>query len=584
MEFNRNNLEDTRRLLRILPEELAAAVERGGDLAALTEIVLDLGRPAAARFGDREAALSDREVEADLIETVCANVGAFDLDNRSGMERTLHRISAIRNRNGRIIGLTCRIGRAIFGTADILRDLIDADRSILILGKPGIGKTTILREAARILSERKRVVIVDTSNEIGGDGDIPHPAVGKARRLQVAKPALQHEVMIEAVENHNPEVIIIDEIGRESEAQAARTIAERGVQLIGTAHGQTINNLLMNPTLSDLIGGIESVTLSDEEARRRGTQKTVLERRSPPTFNTLVEIVARDRLIIYEDIAAAVDALVRGVALEPESRSRDANGRITRAKAPAPILESRAGILQAPNGSHHSERNPIANNNIFRISGHTRRNLTVGNGSNGEPAWKAPGFTAETLLSGSESVSEPAAPNGKAARKDRRTLKLFLHGVARNRFQRAAERLGVRALIANQVEEADALMTLRPYYRDRQSVIVDAEVRGIPIYVLRSNTINQIESGLSSLFDVPIYQRESNRDRAEDETFQAIEALLSGTMEWIDLPPADASVRRLEHALIEKHGLLSTSIGKEPRRFIRVYRPDGSSSAAEPSA
>ena len=574
MEFSRNNIEDTKRLLKILPEDLAAAVERGGDLSALTEIVLDLGRLPAARFGDSETVLTDREVEAVMIETVCANVGAFDLDNRAGMERTLHRISAIRNRNGRIIGLTCRIGRAIFGTAEILRDLIDADRSILILGKPGIGKTTILREAARILSERKRVVIVDTSNEIGGDGDIPHPAIGKARRLQVAKPALQHEVMIEAVENHNPEVIIIDEIRRESEAQAARTIAERGVQLIGTAHGQTINNLLMNPTLSDLIGGIESVTLSDEEARRRGTQKTVLERRSPPTFNTLVEIVTRDHLIVYEDIAAAVDALVRGVALEPESRRREADGRITRAKAPPPVLESRGGVLQPPNHSRYPERNPVANSNIYRISGHTRRNQLTANGSFPPSVGNASVFGSEAPLNGSGNAVEKMEPGEKTARKERRSLRLFLHGVARNRFQRAAERLGVRALIANQVEEADALMTLRPYYRDRQAVIVDAETRGIPVYVLRSNTINQIESGLSALFDVPIRQRESNRDRAEDETFQAIETVLTGNTDWVDLPPADAAVRALEHALIEKHGLLSKSIGKEPRRFIRVYRPD----------
>ena len=218
------------------------------------------------------------------------------------MERTLHRISAIRNRLGAIVGLTCRVGRAVYGTVDIIQDIIESGKSVLILGRPGVGKTTLLREAARILAENKRVVIVDTSNEIGGDGDVPHPAVGKARRMQVSQPMLQHEVMIEAVENHNPEVIVIDEIGRELEAQAARTIAERGVQLIGTAHGQTLDNLLLNPTLSDLIGGIEAVTLSDEEARRRGTQKTVLERRSPPTFDVVIEIQTRDRFAVHLDI------------------------------------------------------------------------------------------------------------------------------------------------------------------------------------------------------------------------------------------------------------------------------------------
>lgn len=571
---NQNNSEDTGRLLKILPSDLAARVESSGDLSALTEIVLDVGREPLARFGDREAPLADTEADYDLIDRISANVGEFDLDNRAGMIRTLHRISAIRNRKGRIIGLTIRIGRAIFGTAEILRDLIDANRSILILGKPGIGKTTILREAARILSERKRVVIVDTSNEIGGDGDIPHPAIGRSRRLQVAKPALQHEVMIEAVENHNPEVIVIDEIGREIEAQAARTIAERGVQLIGTAHGQTINNLLMNPTLSDLIGGIESVTLSDEEAKRRGTQKTVLERRSPPTFNTLVEIVARNHMVVYADIAAAVDALVRGVALQPEARQLDERGQIVRSKAAAPVLESRSGVLQ-PGGSEKNgavNRNTV-NRNIYQISGHTRR----------DRAWdgaRSSRFTDPILLSperdgfqgGPGAPAEAAAAGSENGRNGRRARKIFLHGVARNRFQRASERLGVRALIANRIEEADALMTLRPYYRDRQSVIVDAEERGVPVYVLRSNTINQIESGLSSLFEVPIRKRETNRDRAEDETVQAIETILAGTMDWIDLPPADAQLRALEHELIEKHGLFAQSIGKEPKRFIRVYR------------
>lgn len=582
MNQNPNNIEDTRRLLAIVPPVLARAIENAGDLADLTEIVFDVGRRPAARFGNNETFIGEKEVTYELIDEIVANVGEFDLDNRAGMERTLHRISAIRNRKDRIIGLTCRIGRAIFGTADILRDLIDANKSILILGRPGIGKTTILRETARILSERKRVVIVDTSNEIGGDGDIPHPAVGAARRLQVAKPALQHEVMIEAVENHNPEVIVIDEIGRESEALAARTIAERGVQLIGTAHGQTINNLIMNPTLSDLIGGIESVTLSDEEAKRRGTQKTVLERRSPPTFDTLIEIAERDHLIIYEDIANAVDALVRGVALQPESRRYDERRRIIREKAPAPALEGRNGV-QTPSNDRY-DRNASSQRTIIQISGHSRKNGTL---PTFPPFYAQAGLTSSFDTMDRQNFSEeytreafPGGLNGngsngkRSAGKRAKQFKIYLHGVARNRFQRAAERLGVRALIANQIEEADALMTLRPFYRARESVIITAEERGLPMYVLRSNTINQIESGLSSLFEVPIQKRESNRDRAEDETYSAIEMLLAGTVEWVNLPVADASIRALEHQIIEKHGLQSKSIGKEPKRFIRIYRPD----------
>ena len=291
-------------------------------------MILDLGRIPTARYIDREETLSQVEVTHADIGYVVERISAFDTDNRAGMERTLHRIAAIRNRRGDIVGLTCRVGRAVYGTTDIIQDLIESGKSLLLLGRPGIGKTTMLREAARLLAEKKRVVIVDTSNEIGGDGDVPHPAVGRARRMQVSTPALQHEVMIEAVENHNPEVIVIDEIGRELEAAAARTIAERGVQLIGTAHGNTLENLLLNPTLSDLVGGIESVTLSDEEARRRGTQKTVLERRSPPTFDMLIEIQTRDRLAVHLDVGNSVDTLLRGYPTPPELRYRDENGEI----------------------------------------------------------------------------------------------------------------------------------------------------------------------------------------------------------------------------------------------------------------
>ncbi len=282
--------DDLPALLSVLPEDLAQAAMAANDSDNLLEVILDLGRQPTARFVAREVVLRSSEIKGEDIDFVVSGIGEFDADNRAGMERTLHRISAIRNRRGHIVGLTCRVGRAVYGTTDIIKDLIESGKSLLLLGRPGIGKTTMLREAARILADTKRVIIVDTSNEIGGDGDVPHPAVGSARRMQVAKPSLQHEVMIEAVENHNPEAIVIDEIGRELEAEAARTIAERGVQLIGTAHGNNLENLLLNPTLSDLVGGIESVTLSDEEARRRGTQKTVLERRSPPTFDVLIEI------------------------------------------------------------------------------------------------------------------------------------------------------------------------------------------------------------------------------------------------------------------------------------------------------
>ena len=295
--------DDIDALIDVLPPEIALALHQENRFEDLLEVVLDLGRPADARYVEREVRLTQREITQDEIDGVVSRIGDFGDDNRAGIERTLHRISAIRNRRGRVVGLTCRVGRAVYGTIDIIRDIVESGQSILLLGRPGVGKTTMLREVARVLAENKRVIIVDTSNEIGGDGDIPHPAVGRARRMQVATPVLQHAVMIEAVENHMPEVIVIDEIGTELEAGAARTIAERGVQLVGTAHGNTLDNLMMNPTLCDLVGGIQTVTLSDEEARRRGTQKSVLERKAPPTFDVVVEIQDWDRVAVREDVA-----------------------------------------------------------------------------------------------------------------------------------------------------------------------------------------------------------------------------------------------------------------------------------------
>ncbi|HET9615280.1 MAG TPA: AAA family ATPase, partial [Candidatus Limnocylindrales bacterium] len=327
-ERRRESIDDLDALLAALPAEIVDAVHALPEKEALIEVVLDLGRCPEARFPDSEVMLLDREItEADIAHVV-DHIGSFGDDNRAGIERTLHRISAIRNRNGKIVGLTLRIGRAVYGTIEIIQDFVETGKSILIMGRPGIGKTTMLREAARVLADdlNKRVVVVDTSNEIAGDGDIPHPAIGKARRMQVRTPSMQHEVMIEAVENHMPQVIVIDEIGTELEAQAARTIAERGVQLIGTAHGNNLDNLMLNPTLSDLIGGIQSVTLGDEEARRRRTQKSVLERKAPPTFDVIIEIQDRERVTVHPDVAETVDSLLRGDPVAPELRWRDEEG------------------------------------------------------------------------------------------------------------------------------------------------------------------------------------------------------------------------------------------------------------------
>ena len=338
--------DDLDRLLSLLPEHLQQALASSEAQHELLEVVLDLGRLPEARYPDRSVDLAAAVVSAEDLEHVITRVGAFGGDNRAGIERTLHRISAVRNRAGRVIGLTCRVGRAVFGTVAMVRDLLDSGQSLLLLGRPGVGKTTALREIARVLADDlgRRVMVIDTSNEIAGDGDIPHPAIGRARRMQVARPQLQHRVMIEAVQNHMPEVIVIDEIGTEAEAHAARTIAERGVQLVATAHGNVLANLVRNPTLSDLVGGVQSVTLGDDEARRRGSQKAVLERAAAPTFPLAVEIHSRRRWLVHGDVASTVDQLLRGGSPTPEVRSVGADGRL-RVESPLPRGPRR---LQSP--------------------------------------------------------------------------------------------------------------------------------------------------------------------------------------------------------------------------------------------
>ena len=534
--------DDLDALLGVLPGDIVEAVHKANDYDNLLEIILDLGRVPTARYVQGEMVLIKKEITRAELDHVVERIGEFDADNRAGLERTLHRISCLRNRRGHIVGLTCRVGRAVYGTVDIIQDIVESGKSLLILGRPGVGKTTLLREAARILAESKRVIVVDTSNEIGGDGDVPHPAVGKARRMQVREPMLQHEVMIEAVENHNPEVIVIDEIGRELEAAAARTIAERGVQLIGTAHGQTIDNLLLNPTLSDLIGGIEAVTLSDEEARRRGTQKTVLERRSPPTFDVLVEIQTRDRFAVHMDIAASVDSLLRGYPLPPEIRSRDAQGKIQIEK-----------VKVNPKSKPDSE---------FRIE--------TGNTSGGPrraPATQpVPTSPANQVLR-----AEPTTPS-PSRRTPLQSVRVYPYGVARDRLIQAAKRLGVPALIAKDAGEADVMVTLRSYYRDRQQAIMQAEHRGMPIFVLRANTVSQMEQFLSDLFNLSeISAAAPEMDEVKLQAQAAIAAVLNGER-WVDLPPGPATERRLQHELARDAELVSHSYGKEPRRHVRIFR------------
>ncbi len=550
--------DDLDALLGVLPGSIVEAVHKSNDYDNLLEIILDLGRVPTARYVQGEVVLSNKEIARPELDHVVERIGEFDADNRAGLERTLHRISCLRNRRGHIVGLTCRVGRAVYGTVDIIQDIVESGKSLLILGRPGVGKTTLLREAARILAESKRVIIVDTSNEIGGDGDVPHPAVGKARRMQVREPMLQHEVMIEAVENHNPEVIVIDEIGRELEAAAARTIAERGVQLIGTAHGRTLDNLLLNPTLSDLVGGIEAVTLSDEEARRRGTQKTVLERRSPPTFDVLVEIQQRDRFSVHVDIAVSVDSLLRGYPLPPEIRSRDAEGKIHIEKAKPNPRSRPESEFRIENGNTTGPRRPL------RQPDTSSSTSMMGAG---RPSFDRLGQAAPPAASSTE-IDPPAETH----RAPLQTVRVYPYGVARDRLMQAAKRLGVPALIVKEAGEADVLVTLKSYYRDRQQAVVQAEQRGMPIFVLRANTISQMEQFLSDLFNLSeMAPAAGELEGAKSQAQAAISAVLNGER-WVDLPPGSATVRRIQHELARDAELVSHSYGKEPRRHVRIFR------------
>ncbi len=429
--------DDLDELLGILPSRICELIYRETNYNELLEIVMDLGRLPEVRFLHKEFILGSEEVHAADIDYVISRVGQFSGDNRAGIERTLHRISAMRNRSGQVIGLTCRVGRAVFGTVKIIQDLVESGKGVLLLGCPGVGKTTMLREVARVLADdfKKRVIVIDTSNEIAGDGDIPHPAIGHARRMQVAAPTMQHAVMIEAVENHMPEVIVIDEIGTELEAQAARTIAERGVQLVGTAHGNTLENLIMNPTLSDLIGGIQTVTLGDEEAKRRHTQKSILERKAPPTFDVVVEILNYNKVVVHPNVVSAVDALLHQQPAPGEIRWMDEVGEVQ---------------VKELTPSHEGNRQE-----------------------------------SDTI--------EVKEPEGEV-------LRFFLFGVNRSLLQKCAgeEKLNLR--IMDDLKQSDLFLTTRSYYRKKSQKIRDAEMLGVSVYVLRNNSMPQMKQCLGVVF------------------------------------------------------------------------------------
>jgi stage III sporulation protein SpoIIIAA len=591
--------DDLDALLEALPPRIKEAAFQLEDRAELLEIVMDLGRQAEARFPEREVILCDEPVsEADL-HYVVERIGEFGDDNRAGIERTLHRISAIRNRKGKVVGLTCRVGRAVYGTIALIRDIIEEGKSILILGRPGVGKTTMLRETARVLADElgKRVVIVDTSNEIAGDGDIPHPGIGRARRMQVATPNAQHSVMIEAVENHMPEVIVIDEIGTELEAQAARTIAERGVQLVGTAHGNTLDNLMMNPTLSDLLGGIQTVTLGDEEARRRGTQKSVLERKAPPTFDVVIEQQDRQHLIIHRDVAETVDDILRGSPPVAEERMRDTEGRMASRRISVAPLESPAwggGGASTPYGGQFSPfrgagvspRNGAAMNGARNGHAGGARLSAVNGSGNG---FAAPDFVHRVKRNGSQPPAEPAfvpleapgaPPAGQAQPPELPQIRIYPFGVSRPRLEQAIRQMGVPATISREQEDADVVITLKNYYRNQPERLRDAENERKPIYILKSNSVEQMLECLAHLYDIDLSpERAPGSGGVLDPTTEAIQEaedainhVLTNGANAVELSPQNAYVRRLQHQVAERYNLASRSRGKEPNRRVKIFK------------
>jgi stage III sporulation protein SpoIIIAA len=627
--------DDLELLLSTLPPRIRAGVDGlpAGERSDLVEIVLDLGRPASARVlggaehgGAREVFLTDGEVQAADLAHVVGRIGAFGGDNRAGIPRTLHRISAIRNRRGDVVGLTCRVGRSVRGTVDMLRDLVEGEggqlgRSVLILGRPGVGKTTLLREVARVLADEssRRVVVVDTSNEIAGDGDIPHPGIGRARRMQVPSPDEQHAVMIEAVENHTPQVIVIDEIGTEREAQAARTIAERGVQLVGTAHGTALENLLQNPTLADLVGGVQPVTLGDDEARRRGTQKTVLERKGPPTFDVLVEMRSRSEVAVHRDVAATVDAELRGLPMAVEMRTRRPDGTLERRLVlpNAPGVQGSLGRFSEERGRRGRDGRGSRDGREVREGEPVRWDRGRGRGGWGERAvvdidrgdsergqprleLPAPGSggsvpwplgPAVPRSNGHAPASEPveeldledegddealdAAAYGAFRHRPGRALKpvkIYPFGVNRDRLETAVAVMHLPVTITKDVREADVVMTLKNYYRKSPGPVRDAEEAGKPVFILRSNTVGQIQQSLEALYGMEMADPPRDLEQLVlRETEDAINKVLQ-TARPVELPPQNAYIRRLQHQLAERSSVGSHSTGREPHRRVRLFR------------
>ena len=558
---NAQVVDNLEAFIEIFPAEIAAALGERKDIGDLLEVVLDLGRPPEARFPSEQVSLSDIEVTHDQIAHVVDHVGHFGDDNRAGIERTLHRISVLRNRAGEPVGLTCRVGRAVYGSVRLIEDLVRSGKSVLILGRPGVGKTTILRETARVLADEadKRVVVVDTSNELAGAGDVPPPAIGRARRMQVANTSLQHNVMIEGVENHMPEVIVIDEMSTELEALAARTIAERGVQLVATAHGNTLSNVVSNPTLSDLVGGTQTVTLGDIEARRRRTQKTVLERKHDPTFDIVVEIRERNVVTVHPEVGIAVDRMLRGISIPQEERRLQPDGSVETQIEEIPGTESE--FTPAP----------------FEV-GDVGRNRS-GRGGGGSRDWPD---QADRIRGG----YEPGEVSGQFDDADAPkpvVTKVFPFGIPKSAINEIIAETNSPVAVVDFADAAEIFVTTKSHYSRRPTAVRRAERDGVMVHVLRRGTKEQIKQFLKRFSQNRIRaQNGINADyddleqggRAREalkETESAIGRVVSGERR-VELMAQPPFVRRLQHGLAARNNLGSASMGREPSRRVVIRR------------
>ena len=522
---------DLEKLTEILPDRIRQHISYE-NMQDVIEIVLDIGRQPEIRHSNGKIEYIDvSNVDYDDISYITSRVQEFTSDNRSGIPGTLHRISAIRNRQGKIVGLTCRIGRVVTGTISCIRDICLQNKSILFLGRPGVGKTTKLREIARLMADdlAKRVVIVDTSNEIAGDGDTPHPAVGHARRMQVRQPEYQKDVMIEAVENHTPEVIVVDEIGTEAEAQAARTIAERGVMLIATAHGNSLESLIKNPTLSDLVGGIQSVTLGDDEAKRRSSQKTVLEREKQPTFDIVIEIPDRNTLAVYKDTAEAVDYILRGWPIRPEIRKVDKVYNFSTPASVEPVPARVPNVIDKINALDNKIEHPES----LKFS-----------------------------FSRQKYVDEV-----------KKFKKIYLYAVSRSIAEKVIERLDLNAEITRNLDDADIVIAHKNFVKGGAKVLSTAEENRLQIFYVKTNSMAQIQKVIKEALDiVELNEKQTFYDiteKALDEAKAAIEKVLAGAKD-IELTPQNQQIRKLQHELVEQHNLASTSIGEGENRHLRI--------------